>query len=149
MYPKQAKLQHGFSLLEILVAFSILAMSLGVLLSIFSNGLRSAVIAEEYQEALAIAESQMARAGLEIDLAPGQISGVELDKYSWEMSISPFEFVPATQQKAQQPSSPQALPIDLNSFYILVSVSWQDGDDTREFAISSVRLATAQALIRK
>ena len=41
--------QRGFSLLEVLVAFTILSVSLGVLLQIFSTGLRNAALTEELQ----------------------------------------------------------------------------------------------------
>ncbi|MGZ8224716.1 MAG: type IV pilus modification PilV family protein, partial [Methylobacter sp.] len=49
--------QAGFSLLEILIAFTILAFSLSILLNIFSTGANTAVVAEEYTAAVQIAES--------------------------------------------------------------------------------------------
>lgn len=146
---KSCTRQAGFSLLEIMVAFAILAMSLGVLLSIFSGGLRSAMLAEEYQEALAIAESQMAKAGVEIELAPGQISGEELGKYAWAVIITPFELLQTKQSNAQvqtpsvlQPQ--QAQTSNLAAFSVQVSVTWQEGDDAREVVLNSVRLGSAQ-----
>ena len=43
----QLNKQRGFSLLEILIAFSILALSLGILLKIFSAGVNTAGVAED------------------------------------------------------------------------------------------------------
>jgi general secretion pathway protein I len=82
--------QQGFSLLEILIAFSILALSLGILLKIFSGGVNTAVVAEDYTIAVQIAESLIAKTGSEIPLKDHQSSGDENKKYHWSLSISPF-----------------------------------------------------------
>ena len=77
----------GFSLLEILVAFSILAISLGILLKIFSSGVNTAMIAEEYTVATQIAESLMAKTGIEEPLVVGENSGTEVEKYHWRVTV--------------------------------------------------------------
>lgn len=80
--------QQGFSLLEILVAFSILAVSLGILLKIFSSGVNTAVIAEKYTVATQIAESLMAKTGVETALVEGETMGVENEIYHWQVKIN-------------------------------------------------------------
>ena len=75
--------QRGFSLLEILIAFSILALSLGILLKIFSAGVNTAGVAEEYTAAVQIAESLMAQTGVETPLQPNEATGLENEKYHW------------------------------------------------------------------
>ena len=81
MISSQVNKQKGFSLLEILIAFSILAISLGILLKIFSAGINTAVVSEDYTAAVQIAESLMAKTGLESPLQAGEDSGTENDKY--------------------------------------------------------------------
>jgi general secretion pathway protein I len=47
---------QGFSLLEILVAFSILTVSLGIVLKIFSTGITTAQVTGDYTTAVQIAK---------------------------------------------------------------------------------------------
>ncbi len=87
MQYKGSKKNQGFSLLEILVAFTIMAVSLGIVLKIFSSGLNTAVISEDYIIATQIAESLMAKTGIEEPLISSQTSGIEDDKYQWQVTI--------------------------------------------------------------
>ncbi|MGQ0591933.1 MAG: type IV pilus modification PilV family protein, partial [Gammaproteobacteria bacterium] len=66
--PRHAR---GISLLEVLVAFAIMALALGLLLRIFGTGLRSSAAAERYSAATLWAESLMAGAGSTWPLDPG------------------------------------------------------------------------------
>ena len=52
--------QDGFSLLEVLVAFSIFAVSFGILLQLYSKGSSSARLADDYARAVIIAQSSLA-----------------------------------------------------------------------------------------
>jgi general secretion pathway protein I len=127
--------QKGFSLLEILVAFSILAIALGILLNIFSSGVQTAAIADEYTSAVQIAESLMARTGVESPLEPSQSSGTENEKYRWELTVAPFEL-------AIDNLDIRAIPAAL--FMVTVNVSWgDDGDRTqeRQVELSTLKLA--------
>jgi general secretion pathway protein I len=117
--PTQVNKQQGFSLLEILIAFSILALSLGILLKIFAAGVNTAVVAEDYTAAVQIAESLMAKTGVEIPLKPNQSSGLENGKYHWLVEVSPFAFNPEN-------VDPSAIPAEM--FKVKVIVSW--GDDS-------------------
>lgn len=112
--------QRGFSLLEILIAFSILALSLGILLKIFSAGVNTAGVAEEYTAAVQIAESLMAQTGIEAPLKPGEATGLENEKYHWRVSVSPFQFTA---------ENLDVTPIAAVLFKIKVVVSW--GENAR------------------
>lgn len=113
--------QQGFSLLEILIAFSILALSLGILLKIFSAGVNTAVVAEEYTAAVQIAEGLMAKTGVETPLQAGQEAGLENAKFHWRVEVSPFEF---------NPENTDVTAITAILFKVKVTVSWGD-DNTR------------------
>jgi len=120
-------------LLEILIAFSILALSLGILLKIFSSGVNTAAVAEEYTAAVQIAESLMAKTGVEMPLREGETTGSEGDKYYWRIDVSPFMFNPDN-------NVDEKIAVEL--FKVRVAVSWGDEDtNNRQFELNTLKLA--------
>ena len=124
--------QEGFSLLEILIAFSILALSLGILLKIFSAGVNTAMVAEDYTAAVQIAESLMAKTGVETPLQAGQDSGLENEKYHWLVDVRPFTFNPENVDNSA---------INAVLFKVKVIVSWGDDNaDDRQVELTTLKL---------
>lgn len=125
--------QKGFSLLEILVAFSILAIALTIILKIFSSGVNTAIVAEEYTIATQIAESLMAKTGIETPLVEGDSSGVEEEKYSWQVNVSAL---PALIDGSD-------MVAELKS--VKVQVRWPNGvENFRTVELNSVKSGTTQ-----
>ena len=117
-----------------LIAFSILAISLGILLKIFSTGITTAQVAENYTTAVQIANNVIAKTGVESPLKIGESVGVENNFYHWRVRISPQTF-----------TSPEldlrALPVEL--FNVNVLVWWGDDDktDDRVLELNTMKLA--------
>jgi general secretion pathway protein I len=124
--------QRGFSLLEILVAFSILAVSLSILLNIFASGVNSAGVAEDYTAAVQIAESLMAKTGVETPLLVGQVSGTTHDKYSWRVTVQNYNL-------NSEPMDTTALPASL--FKVRVEVNWGEDAQSRQVKLVTLKLA--------
>lgn len=89
LFPRSDPRQRGFSLLEILVAFVILAVSLGTIMRIFSSSLRNIGDAERRAQAVAVAESVLAGLGVEKPLTDGEISGEAEPGYRWSARVTP------------------------------------------------------------
>lgn len=106
---------RGFSLLEVLVAFIILSLALGVLMRIFSGGLGNIGAAEHYSRAVAIAESQLAAAGIESPLTEGENAGETENGYTWRTSVRRYD-------ADEQPLEGVVLPVDL--YQVEVTVNW-------------------------
>jgi general secretion pathway protein I len=126
---------RGFSLLEILVAFSILAISLGIILKIFSTGITSAQVTGDYTIAVQIAQNLLDKTGSESPLKLGEINGSENKLYQWRVTVSPKVFI-----------SPELdlhdLPVAL--FDVTARVWWggENKSDDRVVELHTLKLAT-------
>ena len=130
--------QKGFSLLEILVAFSILALSLGILLNIFSSGVQTAVLSEDYISAVQVAESLLAKAGVEDELVEGQLYGTQYDKYSWSVTTSLYDVYNRHNLESSD-SDFKKKDQEATVYQVVATVSWGDEDDKN---VRSVELNT-------
>lgn len=126
--------QRGYTLVEVLVAFVILAMALTVLFRIFSTGLKNVDAASGYAEAVVIAESRLGAPGLDEALVPGVAEGVESGGYTWTRTIERYE-------PAYRPDVPPPLP----AYRIGIAVEWPAGRGTRRIEMATVRLGTPEA----
>jgi len=126
----------GFSLLEILVAFVILALTLSVIMQIFSGGLRNAGFADDYSRAVLLAESKLAELGAQP--AEGETEGVFGEKYRWRSVIRPWA------GDADTPGmGAQLLPVRLMEIEVRVAWGEQGGSGSREIGLSTLQLASA------
>lgn len=80
----------GFTLIEVLLAFVVFALSFTVVLEILSGSMRNTVRAKEYTEVALIAQSVMDQVGLDIPLEAGAGSSGESGDYQWQLEINPF-----------------------------------------------------------
>jgi general secretion pathway protein I len=122
--------QRGFTLVEIVVAFVLLAAVLVTGFEIFSRGLRRAGDLDDQARALVIAQSKLATVGVEEPFKEGQVQGEE-GRFRWLVSIRKSEEGGAA--PGQPPNSAYQL------FRVDVRVEWT-GTDARERAVALATL---------
>ena len=81
--------QRGFSLLEVLVAFVILALVATALFRLFGGALGNAGVAEDASRAILLAQSRLDAARGE--LRAGSASGTEDERFAWSTRVEPWE----------------------------------------------------------
>ncbi|MBF0460603.1 MAG: prepilin-type N-terminal cleavage/methylation domain-containing protein [Magnetococcales bacterium] len=120
---------HGFTLVEILISFSIMTIAMLVLFQGFSTNLQNVETAVNYREAIHIAESRLAVVGFEVPLVEGEYSG-DMKQFQWHLRIAPRE-------------SEEPLP-EKQSFVLFqvdVTVQWIDpGQKEQSVSLTTVRL---------
>jgi general secretion pathway protein I len=133
---------RGFSLLEVLVAFVIVALVGTALFELFGGALNNVAVADEYSRGVLLAESRLAAAAIEnTPLRESSDQGSTEDgKYSWTTRIEPY-LGPGT--TADQERVGQLAAVRL--WRISVTVSWPGTlGNQRSLSVATVRLATRQ-----
>ena len=128
----------GFSLLEVLAAFVVLALVGTALFRIFSGALGNASLSDEYSRATLYAESLLASPGVETPLREGTQQGNSEDgKYAWTAQTAPYR-VPGSTPDLD--AAADLMPVRL--WHIAVTVRWPGvaGSD-RSIALATVRIA--------
>lgn len=89
--------EHGFTLLEVLVAFAIMSVAMVAVMQAFSGGLDATRRTAAANDALASAQSLLDRVGTELAVAPGSFSGGTANS-NWTVNIarrkSPLDDLP-------------------------------------------------------
>lgn len=144
--------EQGFSLLEVLVSFVILALTLTVLLRAYGTSVRNAGLAEQHLRAATIAESLLARLGRDVALQPGEASG-EIGAYRWHWLIQPYELPPvapfpvsnqapkAEQQEGEGEQQGIALRTLPEAFQVRLTLAWGAAARARSVTLSTLRIA--------
>jgi len=133
-----ARNDRGFALLEVLIAFAIAAMALGILFRAASSGESAAHGAGQYEEAVSRAKSHMAALGHGAPLVEGESSGDDGGNYRWRIKISPIA-VAAPPVNAPPPPPGAAQQV---LYAVEVGISWIADGRTRELVLHSQRLGT-------
>ena len=125
----------GFVLLEVVIAFIIAALALGVLYEAALAGLHATRTAARYEQALSRARSRLVIAEHGSPLIAGDMQGDDGGGFHWHLHVTPLETT------AVRPFDPaglrQSADYQLTLYGLSVWVSWSDLGTER-----SVRLDT-------
>jgi general secretion pathway protein I len=120
---------RGFTLIETLVAISILAISLVVLLQLFSGGLKSSKLSDDYTRGIFHAREKMDEILLAGELTAGVIDGQFDDGFRWRAEALQLDIKEAKDVK-----------LPFRAFNIKMDVMWDAGGREKHFVISAIKL---------
>jgi len=124
---------HGFTLIEVIVAFALLALALTVLLGTMANASRQVRWSADAGRAAIHAQSLLAEVGVGEALAPGVREGeFEDGRYRWRLQVVPWEDPEAPPGPLTDLSAPRMQELEL-------SMQWGEGPDER-LQLRSLRL---------
>ena len=122
---------RGFTLLEVIVAFTILSVALIGLLQAFATGMRGLDAAQASATAVMHARSKLDEIGEVIPLEDSELSGEYDDGYRWEVRITRIE-------EDDDAGAPEALAL---AFDVEVTVTGSRGS---AFTLNTLRLGAIQ-----
>ncbi len=112
---KSGKKVRGFTLLEVLVAFTLLALSFGTIMKIITGAAKNTQKAARNTKIALMAQSKMDELGLFEKVEEGTNSG-DFDQWnSWQMEIVPYD-APYDGQINQEFSSIELMEVTLTVF---------------------------------
>ena len=129
--------ERGFALIEILVAFVILALGLGAISTGVVVAMRSDARTQVNRTALRVAQSRLEAAGISEALAPGTREGLIANKFRWRQTVT--ELRPASDTRPAQGARPAHANGALKSFWVEVAVETPDGTGIK---LAALKLAT-------
>ena len=127
----------GFSLLEVLVAFIIVALVVTALFRLFGGALGNASAADEWTRALLVAQSRLALAAATVPLREASDGGTEADgRIAWRTVVAPY--VPPDTDPGLE-NTAQAMPTRL--YRVTVDVQFPGmGGQPRTLTLSTLKL---------
>jgi general secretion pathway protein I len=130
MVPARGPANSGFMLLELLVAFAIAALCLGILMRIFSTGLHGMSEAEAYRRATIWAESVLDGIGAGAPLREGESAGELGGGLRWSARVASY----GGDDREGTPAFP------VRAYMVGVTVSWRAAFGEKSVALTTVRL---------
>jgi general secretion pathway protein I len=122
--------ERGFTLIEVLIAFTITAFVLAAVLQLFSTGFRSTAAAEQQLIATMVAQSKLDELAAAQPLVAVERSGVTEAGYRWQASVRRFAELAAP--------IPDGLPVRL--YELAVVVAWGPSIRPRTTRLTTLRV---------
>ncbi len=132
--------QRGYTLIEVVVAFALLAFAMTLLLGSLTNATKQVRGAADAGRAALHAQSLLDQIGVGEGLAPGRRDGeLEEGRYRWEVDVKPFVDPTAPPRVGEVIGAPQLMLVQL-------TIRWGEGGPRQRLQLESLRLVMATDL---
>jgi len=132
---------RGFTLLEVMLAFVLLAMLMGLAIAALANGLRQVRRAQDETKATLYAQSLLDGIGVLAPITPGQHEGTfEAGRYRYQLEVRP------TRDPAPFSATPTAVTNAAPAsvlYRVALQVEWGEGSAGQRLQFSSLRARVA------
>ena len=128
------QLSRGFTLVEVMLAFVVFALSFATVLEIMAVSMRSVTRANNDTEIALFAQSMMDLVGTDIPLEEGQFSGTGLDRYQWQLDIYPYVSTSA-EDRSQELAELNGTAL----FRIDLDINWTTGQRQQNLHFNTIR----------
>ena len=134
--------QRGYTLIEVIVAFGVLALAMAILLGILSGATQQVRWSQDAGRAALHAQSLLAQTGVGEELKAGHTEGdFENGRYRWALDIAPWTD-PTAPPRTDQPIDPGAPQL----YALALQVQWGDGTPRERLQLQTLRLVAVQPL---
>jgi len=136
------KKSRGFTLLEVMLAFVLLATAMGMVVAMLSRGLTQVQRSQSASEAMLYAQSQLDAIGVLAPIEPGQSQGeFASGRYHYQLQIT--ETRDPAPRLPTPPGTPEPDASTAAKLYrIVTQVSWGAGGPDQSVRLSTLRLRT-------
>jgi general secretion pathway protein I len=132
--------QRGYTLIEVVVAFALLALGMTLLLGTLSGAARQVRWSADAGRAALHAQSLLDQTGVGESIQPGRRDGeFENGRYRWSLEVVPYVDAAQATQAGVDPTAPQLLRL-------VLSVQWRDGGPRERLQLQSLRLVAPDAM---
>ncbi len=133
-YAKGRRSSRGFTLLEVMLAFVVFALSFATVLEIMAGSMRSVRRASDDTQVALFAQSIIDLVGTEIPVEEGQFNGTGMDRYQWRLDIHLYE---ATDEDIRTQELAEMSGIEL--YRVDLDINWETGRRERDLHFSTIR----------
>lgn len=142
-YNKGPQRSGGFTLLEVMLAFVVFALSFATVLEIMAGSMRSVRRASDDTEVALFAQSIMDLVGTEITLEEGQFNGLGMDRFQWQLGIYLYQEGDSDQGDDVGHTQELAEMSGIELYLVQLDIDWESGRLHREQQFSTIRSVLA------
>jgi len=125
----------------------VLALALGVIMRVFSQGMNRVGESDYYVRAVTLAESKLAQLGAGIPLEEGEVSGEGDDALRWRVRVATYDADKAKAAKAAIEGGAVQPVMPVRLLQVEVEVSWAgSGTTPRSIRLVTLKLAPRTVL---